>query len=211
MTPPTLGLILAGGSARRMGGGDKPLLRLGGRTLLDHVVERLTPQCMAGLALSANGDPVRFAGFPGPVLPDNVAGNPGPLAGILAGLDFAAERCPHVAHVISVAGDTPFLPRDLVSRLWTMAERSGTPIAIAASGEREHYTVALWPVALRRDVHAALVERDERRLGAFIARYGAAVATWPTEPADPFLNINAPADLATAEAVIADPERASRV
>lgn len=205
MTPPTLGVILAGGLARRMGGGDKPLLQIGGRTLLDRVVERLAPQCAAGLVLSANGDPARFAGFTGPVLPDTVDGHPGPLAGILAALDHVAAHDPGVAHVVSVACDTPFLPPDLVSNLHRACATGEAPIAVAASGGREHYAVALWPVSLRDALREALVGRGERRLGGFIARHGHAIATWPVDPIDPFLNINAPADLAAAEALIAVP------
>lgn len=197
-SPPRLGLILAGGLGRRMGGADKPLLRLGGRTLLERVVERLRPQCPGGLCLSANGDPGRFASFPGPILPDTAPGNPGPLAGILAGLDFAAEQRPDVTHVLSVPGDAPFLPDDLAERLF--AALGPAPIALAVSGGREHYTVALWPVALRADLRGALVERDERRLGTFVARHGAVAVEWPVRPVDPFLNVNTPVDLATAEA-----------
>lgn len=203
---PVLGLILAGGQARRMGGGDKPLLRLGGRTLLERVVERLGPQCGAGLALSANGDPARFAaGFPGPILPDSVPDQPGPLAGILAGLEHAAAR--GVARVVSVSGDVPFLPGDLVSRLDAAGPETG--LALAASGARQHYTIALWPTALRDDLRRYL-ERGERRVGAFIARHGAAVATWPAEPVDPFLNVNTPEDLAAAEDAAPTSEAAAR-
>ncbi|KAA0121116.1 molybdenum cofactor guanylyltransferase MobA [Methylobacterium sp. P1-11] len=197
MARPVLGLILAGGQARRMGGGDKPLLRLGGRTLLDRVVERLKPQCGAGLALSANGDPSRFSAFPGPILRDPVPDQPGPLAGILAGLEHAAAQ--GVARVVSVSGDAPFLPADLVARL--EAAGSETGIALAASGARQHYTIALWPTALRDDLRGYL-ERGERRVGAFIARHGAAAAAWPEEPVDPFLNLNTPEDLAAAEVAL---------
>ena len=193
--PPVLGLILAGGRARRMGGGDKPLLRLGGRTLLERVVERLAPQCGAGLALSANGDPARFGAFPGPVLPDPLPGQPGPLAGILAGLEHAAAL--GVADVVSVSGDAPFLPGDLVARL--REARGGAPVAIAASGSREHYTIALWPAHLRGPLRAYLAG-GERRVGGFIARHGARAASWPAQPVDPFLNVNTPEDLASAEA-----------
>lgn len=195
-----LGLVLAGGLARRMGGIDKPLLMLGGRTLLDRVAERLAPQCPAGLALSANGDPARFAGFPGPVLADGVPGRPGPLAGVLAGLDHAAAVGAH--WVVSAPGDAPFLPRDLVARLEAARAAAGAPLAHAASGGRGHYAAALWPVGLRADLRAALVERGERRVGAFLARHGAAVAAWPAGPPDPFLNVNGPGDLAAAEAAL---------
>lgn len=199
--PPILGAILAGGLSRRMGGGDKPLLMLGGRTLLDRVVERLRPQCPAGLVLNANGDPARFSGFPGVVVPDDLPGHPGPLAGILAVLDHAAAHHGEVEHVATVSGDAPFLPCDLVARLSTQVRHA--PIVMAASGGHRHYTVALWPVALRRDLRTALVEREERRVGAYLARHGAAAVEWGTEPVDPFLNLNTPADLDAAEVALA--------
>ncbi|GJD54255.1 molybdenum cofactor guanylyltransferase MobA [Methylobacterium dankookense] len=196
---PVLGLILAGGQARRMGGGDKPLLRLAGRTLLDRVVERLAPQCAAGLALSANGDPARFAGFPGPVLPDPVPGQPGPLAGILAGLEQAAAA--GIGSVVSVSGDAPFLPDDLVARLAAARDAAGGALALAASGERQHFTIALWPSALAGALRAYL-DRGERRVGGFVLARSPALAAWPTEPVDPFLNVNTPEDLAAAEAML---------
>ena len=201
MPPPVLGLILAGGLARRMGGGDKVLLRLGGRTLLERVTERLAPQC-AGLALSANGHPARFSDFLWPILPDGVPGHVGPLAGILAGMDHAARHRPDIAHLVSVSGDAPFLPVDLAPRLAAALAAAGAEIALAASGGRQHYTVALWPVALRTGLREALVERDERRVGAFIARHRTVVEAWPTEPVDPFLNVNTPDELAAAEAIL---------
>jgi molybdopterin-guanine dinucleotide biosynthesis protein A len=196
-----LGLILAGGLSRRMGGGDKPLRRLAGRTLLERVAERLEPQCAGGLALSANGDPARFRDvFSGAVLPDTIPEHPGPLAGILAGME-AAAALPGVTHVASVPGDAPFLPHDFIARL-VAAAAEGKPIALAASGERRHFTSALWPVDLRHDLRDWL-GRGERRVGGFIERHGAAVASWPVEPVDPFLNLNAPEDLAAAEAMLA--------
>ena len=203
--PPVLGLILAGGLARRMGGGDKPLRNLGGRTLLDRVVSRLEPQCGGGLILNANGDPRRFPDFPGRIVPDEVPDNPGPLAGILAGLDHAAAHHPGLTHVVSVSGDAPFLPLDLVARL--VGSGSGASIVMAASGPREHFTVALWPVALRGDLRHALVERGERRVGAFLKAHEAVAVSWPVEPFDPFLNINAPEDLAAAGSILAEFER----
>ena len=192
---PVLGVILAGGLARRMGGGDKPLRTLGGRTLLDRVLARFAPQCGAGVILNANGDPGRFPDFPGVIVPDGVPDNPGPLAGILAGLEHSAAHQPGTRHVASVSGDAPFLPHDLVARLVEAAGRAGT-IAMAASGGREHFTVALWPVALRADLREALVTHGERRVGAFLRRHGAVAVSWPVEPSDPFANINAPEDLA---------------
>ncbi|WP_018043015.1 molybdenum cofactor guanylyltransferase MobA [Methylobacterium sp. 88A] len=202
---PVLGVILAGGLSRRMGGGEKPLRMLAGRTLLDRVVERFAPQCGLGIVLNANGDPARFAEFPGPVVPDGVPDNPGPLAGILAALDHAAARHPSATHVASVTGDAPFLPLDLVERLRTGL--SGSPIAMASSAGREHFTVALWAVSLRDDLRASLVERGERRVGAFLRRYGAVAVDWPADPVDPFLNINTPEDLALAEALLPHADR----
>jgi len=191
-----LGLILAGGLGRRMGGVDKPLLPLGGEPVVARIAARLRPQCPAGLALSANGDPARFAqAFDGPVLPDPQPGSLGPLAGILAGLEHGAGL-PGVTHILSVPGDTPFLPGDLAARL--SASRGTSPVAVATSGGREHYTVALWPLALRDDLRAWL-EAGERRVGAFIARHGSAMVEWPAEPMDPFLNLNAPEDYLRAE------------
>ncbi|WP_301288715.1 MULTISPECIES: molybdenum cofactor guanylyltransferase MobA [Methylorubrum] len=196
-----MGLILAGGLSRRMGGGDKPLRQLAGRTLLERVAERLGPQCAGGLALSANGDPARFrAVFAGAVLPDTLPDHPGPLAGILAGLE-AAEAA-GLSHIVSVPGDAPFLPEDFVARLVATAVGEGKPIALAASGERRHFTSALWPIHLREDLRGWLA-LGERRVGGFIERHGAAVASWPVEPIDPFLNLNAPEDLAAAEALLA--------
>jgi molybdopterin-guanine dinucleotide biosynthesis protein A len=196
-----LGVVLAGGLSRRMGGGDKALRTLDGRTLLDRVVERFAPQCGAGLILNANGDPARFSGFPGPVVSDGVPGNPGPLAGILAGLDYAARLHPGVKYVASVTGDAPFLPADLVARL----VRAEAPLAMAVSNGREHFTVALWPVTLRPALHDALVIRQERRVGAFLRAQGAVPVEWPAKPLDPFWNINTPGDLAEAEAHLSDP------
>lgn len=198
----SLGLILAGGLGRRMGGTDKALLSVGGRPILARIVERVGPQCAAGLALSANGDPERFSGvFGGLVLPDTIPGLPGPLAGVLAGMEHALAL-PGVTHVLSVPGDAPFLPDDLVARL-SAAVLGRAPIALAASGGRDHFTVALWPIALRDDLRAWLAA-GERRVGAFIARHGASVVDWPTEPLDPFLNLNAPEDLLRAEALLRD-------
>ncbi|WP_265502086.1 molybdenum cofactor guanylyltransferase MobA [Paracoccus beibuensis] len=195
-------MILAGGRATRMGGGDKPLLMLAGRPILAHVLDRLAPQ-VDGLALNANGDPDRFAGFGLPVRPDSRPGHPGPLAGILAALDWAQER--GAASVVTVAGDTPFLPMDLVSGL--LGARGPLGLAVAASmdaahGLRDHPTCGLWPVALRDEL-AATLDRDERRVRAFARRHQPGTARWDNVPIDPFTNINTPADLALAEAHLA--------
>ena len=210
MIPPTLGLVLAGGLARRMGGGDKPLREIGGRTILDRVLERFAPQC-AALVLNANGDPARFAGTGLPVVPDDVPGFAGPLAGILAGLDWAAEHRPDLAWAASVAADTPFIPGDLVGRLHAAREAAGTPLACAASGGWTHPVNGLWPVALRADLRRALVEEGERKIDRWTARHGIAAAEWGTAPVDPFFNANGPEDLAEAERLLAvtDGQRSS--
>src|SRR3954451_22198558 len=147
-TEPTFGLVLAGGLARRMGGGDKALIRIGDKTILDRVLERLTPAC-AGIVLNANGDPSRFASHGLPVVPDTVPDFAGPLAGILAGLDWVATHRADVTWMVSAPGDCPFLPRDLVVRLHAARREAGAPLACAKSGDWRHPVVGLWPVALR--------------------------------------------------------------
>lgn len=196
-----LGVILAGGLSRRMGGGDKALRPVAGRTALARVAGRLGPQC-AAMVLSANGDAGRFAGAGLAVVPDGVPGFAGPLAGILAALDHAAAHRPDLADVASVAADTPFVPRDLVQRLLRARAEAGATLAIAASGGRRHPAIGLWPVALRAELRRAL-EAGERRVAAFAERHPLALAAWPMEPVDPFFNVNRPEDLATADALAA--------
>ncbi|MGR3466675.1 MAG: molybdenum cofactor guanylyltransferase MobA [Shimia sp.] len=195
MRPPPA-IILAGGQARRMGGGDKALLPLGAGCVLDTILARLAPQA-GPLALNANGDPARFARFGLPVLPDTVADFPGPLAGVLAGMDWAAGL--GADFVVSVAGDTPFFPGDLVPRLLLAAEEA--PIALAAT-DGLHPTFGLWPTALREDLRAAL-KGGTRKVLAFTDRHGMAEARWPVTDPDPFFNINTPEDLARAQAWVA--------
>lgn len=200
---PTLGLILAGGLARRMGGGDKPMTRVGGATILSRAIDRMRPQC-AGLILNANGDPARFADTGLPVIADDVPDFAGPLAGILAGLDWAATHVPDVTDVASVPGDCPFLPRDLVTRLHQVRAAASLPLACARSGEWRHPVVGLWPVALRADLRAALTGEGLRKIELWTARHGVALAEWPDAPVDPFFNVNAPEDVAAAERLAAD-------
>jgi molybdenum cofactor guanylyltransferase len=196
----TLGVVLAGGLARRMGGGDKPLRPLGGRPLLDHVLERLAPQ-VAGVVLNANGDPARFAAYGLPVIPDGIADFPGPLAGVLATLDWIAERRPEQPWLVSVPGDSPLIPGDLVARLHAAREAAGMPLACARSGGWTHPPVGLWPVALRDDLRAAL-RGGERKIDRWTARHGIAHADWDTAPHDPFFNANTPEELAEAERLL---------
>jgi len=190
-------VILAGGLARRMGGGDKPLRAIAGRSLLARVIARLAPQCNA-LVLNANGDPARFAQFGLPVVADSVAGFPGPLAGILAGLDWVAANCPDAGFMLSAPADCPFLPRDLVARLHAARVAQAARLAVAASAGQSHPVIALWDVSLRDELRAALAS-DLRKVGAFTARYPLATVEWPTTPLDPFFNANTPDDVAEAE------------
>jgi molybdenum cofactor guanylyltransferase len=196
--PPTPGVLLAGGLARRMGGGDKPMRRIGGRTILDRVIARLKPQC-DGLVLNANGDPARFAAFGLPVIPDTVADFPGPLAGVLAALDWAAANRPDVAWILSAAADCPFLPRDLVARLHQARSGQDAQLAVAASAGQIHPVIGLWSVALREELRHSLVVEDIRKIDRWTARYRLATVTWPAEPLDPFFNANTMDDIAEAE------------
>ncbi len=202
MIPPTLGLVLAGGLARRMGGGDKARIEIGGVSILDRVLATLSAQC-TGIVINANGDAERFADTGCVVVPDNVEGYPGPLAGILAGLDWLATQNNGIEWIVSVPGDCPFLPDDLVERLHMARRKMGTgvPLACARSGEWRHPVVGLWPVALREDLRKALVQEHLRKIEMWTARHGVAIAGWPTEPVDPFLNVNTPEDVARAEQI----------
>jgi len=195
------GVILAGGLSRRMGGGDKTLLTLGDRPVLAHVIERLRRQ-VGAMALSANGDPERFSRFGIPVLPDSEPDYPGPLAGVLAGLDWAsgcgAER------IVTVAADSPFFPTNLVERLEDAA--MDAPVSLAATqvpdrGILRHPTFGLWPVALRDDLRIAL-RGGLRKIVVWADRHGVSLARFGSEPFDPFFNLNRPEDMLTAESIL---------
>ncbi len=197
-TPAIPGLLLAGGLARRMGGGDKPMRQIGGRTILDRVIARLKPQC-DGLLLNANGDASRFASFGLPVIADTVENFPGPLAGILAGLDWLAAHRPDVSWMLSAAADCPFLPRDLVARLHCARTQQDAQLAVAASDGQSHPVIGLWSVGLRDELRHALVVEDIRKIDRWTARYALATVSWPAEPLDPFFNANTVDDIAEAE------------
>lgn len=200
MTAP-LGVILAGGRATRMGGGGKALRMLGGRRLIDHVITRLAPQCDA-LAISANDDPARLAEFCLPVLPDSLPDHPGPLAGVLAGLDWAAAQ--GAGAIVTVAVDTPLFPGDLVARLMAGAGASGLCLAASpdATGQlRRHPTFGLWPVALRQDLRAALIG-GLRKVAIWADAHDAGIARFDSAPFDPFFNVNTPDDMVMAEALL---------
>jgi molybdopterin-guanine dinucleotide biosynthesis protein A len=196
------GVLLAGGLARRMGGGDKPMRTIGGRTILARAIARLAPQC-DGLILNANGDPARFAAFGLPVIADGVADFPGPLAGILAALDWAATNRPEVKWILSAPGDCPFLPRDLVVRLYQALVNENAELAVAASGGQSHPVIGLWGISLREELRHALVVEDIRKIDRWTARYRLATVSWPVKPLDPFFNANTVEDIAEAERLAA--------
>lgn len=196
------GLLLAGGLSRRMGGGDKTLRQIGGMTILDRVVERVRPQVSA-LVLNANGDPARFAAYGLPVVADSIADFAGPLAGVLAGLDWAAAHRPDCDLVVSVPTDAPFLPRDLVARLVAEVGEAGADLACAASGGQAHPVIGLWPVRLREDLRGALVDEGIRKVDVWTGRHRLVTVEFPIGRIDPFFNANRPEDLAAAEGLLA--------
>ena len=203
MTAPVAGVLMAGGQSRRMGGGDKCLRPLAGQPILSHVIARVRPQ-VGPLVLNANGDAARFADFGLPVAPDVVEGFAGPLAGVLTGLEWAAQNVPESTHVASFACDAPFLPRDLVARLSAAVEAEGADLACAASNGRAHPVFGLWPVRLKDDLRRAMMEEEIRKVDVWTARYRLVTvefseAETPAGMLDPFFNANRPEDLEEAE------------
>jgi molybdopterin-guanine dinucleotide biosynthesis protein A len=199
--PDVVAVALAGGRAMRMGGADKGLRLLGGRPALAHVLGAVAPQ-VAAVAINANGDFARFAAFGVPVLADIAAGQPGPLAGVEAGLAWARAAHPAAHWLLTVPTDAPFLPPDLVARLHAAATAKGAAIAVATSGDWTHPTAALWRVDLGPAVSDALAA-GTRKVMDVQAAHGAVAVEWPVQPHDPFFNVNTPADLAVAEAMLA--------
>ena len=196
------GVLLAGGRARRMGGGDKCLRRLGSETLLARVIARARDQ-VGPLILNAGGDPARFAAYGLPVVADVIAGFAGPLAGVLTGLEWAAANAPACPWVATFPTDAPFVPEDLVARLLAALEAEGAELACAASGGRDHPVVGLWPVRLAPELRRALEVEGVRKIDLWTARFRLARALYESDPADPFFNVNSPQDLARAEALLA--------
>jgi molybdopterin-guanine dinucleotide biosynthesis protein A len=192
-----IGILLAGGRATRLGGGDKGDEIVGGRAILDRVVATLRPQCDT-LILSANGDPARFARLALPVVADASDEQPGPLAGLHAGLDYVAAHHPRCRFVVTVPTDAPFLPDDLVARLQDTRIADRAMIVCARSGGRPHYVAALWSVGLRHDLGVAMARDGVRQVRRFIERHPFAYADWPVTPVDPFFNVNTAEDLAEA-------------
>jgi len=184
-----------------MGGGDKCLRELGGKTLLERTIERVQPQVKA-LVLNANGDPARFADYGLPVIPDIVDGFAGPLAGILTGLEWVREHVPNCPWVLSTPTDAPFLPDDLVQTMKDAVDELFADMACAMSNGRSHPVVGLWPVRLAGELRKALIEEDIRKIDAWTARYRLAEVEFPADPVDPFFNANRPEDLAEAERLL---------
>jgi len=199
-----VGVLLAGGRSSRMGGGDKCLRKLGGRTILARTINRLRSQ-VSDIVINANGDASRFATFGVPVVPDSIVGYAGPLAGVHAGLEWVKANRPDAVHVVTMATDTPFFPTDLVRRL-LQASNDRSALRIAKSDAGTHYVIGLWPVALADALKVSL-ERGERKVGAWTKAHGAIEVFFPPvdvagQSTDPFFNINAPDDLAAAEALV---------
>jgi molybdenum cofactor guanylyltransferase len=195
-------VILAGGRATRMGGVDKGSQRVGATSLIAHVLAALKPQCST-MIINANGDTARFAALGVPVVSDDVPGFAGPLAGILAGLDYLAAHHSDLSYAASAATDTPFLPDDLVAKLHAARLVANAEIAVARSDNIVHPTFALWPIDLRDDLRAALVDEDLHRVTTFFSRSRCAYADWSTISFDPFFNVNTPDDLRIAEEILA--------
>jgi molybdopterin-guanine dinucleotide biosynthesis protein A len=194
--------VLAGGLARRMGGGDKARIEIGGATILQRVLDCVKPQC-SRVIINANGDPDRFADTALPVMADSVPNFAGPLAGILAGLDWAVANAPNSEWLLSVPGDCPFLPTNLVARLHEVRAAADVPLACARSGQWRHPVIGLWPVRLRDDLRHALIGEGLHKIELWTARHGIAIADWPDTPVDPFFNVNTPEDAARADAIVA--------
>lgn len=201
-TEAVAGVLLAGGLARRMGGGDKGLQLLGGQPILARIVERVRPQ-VGALILNANGDPDRFAAYGLPVVPDVVEGFAGPLAGVLTGMEWARANVTGATWLASVATDAPFVPRNLVARLRDAAEQETRPLACAVSGGRTHPVMALWSLDLADELRRALIGEGMRKIDAWTARYGVTTVAFDDDAMDPFFNVNTPDDLAEAERLIA--------
>jgi len=197
-----VGVVLAGGLARRMGGGDKGLVLLQGRPILDHVLERLGPQ-VDRIVINANGDPKRLAGYHLPIVADAIEGFAGPLAGVLAGMEWAARQG-GAEWIVTAATDTPFFPLDLVARFEQAVAEERADMACAASGGRRHPVFGLWPVALSADLSRALTADGIRKVDLWTARHRLAIAEYADRPYDPFFNVNRPEDLAEAQRIAQD-------
>lgn len=208
MPDKTIGVILAGGLARRMGNIDKALITLAGKPLIEHVAHRFAPQCDQ-LIINANGDAKRFNALGLPVVPDTIDGFPGPLAGILAAMEWARKNRPDARWIVSIPADTPFAPPDMTSRFLHTITDAGAQLTCARTNNRTHPVAGLWPVALAQDLHTALSEENVRKVDLWTARYTLVPTDFDATPHDPFFNINRPEDLATAEKLLHNNDHAS--
>lgn len=197
-----LGVVLAGGLARRMGGGDKSLQMLAGRPILDRILERFSPQ-VDSVILNANGDAARFARWNLPVAGDAIPDYAGPLAGVLAGLAWAKQNRPDVSDIVTVPGDGPFLPRDLVARMMAARDAAGADLACAVSAGQAYPVVGLWPLRLHDDLRKAMLDEDIRKVDRWTARHKLVQVEFAALPVDPFFNANTPDDIAEAERLLA--------
>lgn len=193
-----LGLLLAGGLARRMGGGDKAFIEMGGRPLLDYAIERARPQ-VSDLILNANGDAARFERFGLPVVADVIEGFAGPLAGVLTGMEWTAANAPGIEWLATFPIDAPFFPTDLIERMGAAIDDDNAEMACAESGERTHPVFALWPIRLKNDLRKAMVDEDMRKIDLWTARYKIVHVPFDTANGDPFFNINRPENVEEAE------------
>lgn len=204
--PQAIGVLLAGGQARRMGGGDKCLRHLAGKPILAHVIEKIRPQ-VDTLVLNANGDPERFEDFGLTVVPDVIEGFAGPLAGVLTGMEWVIANRPDCPWIVTIATDTPFLPTDLAPKMMAALEEKEAELACAVSNGRTHPVFGLWPISLAGALRTAMVDEDIRKVDRFTGRYRLAEASFPTTPHDPFFNTNRPEDLTEAERLLASQPR----
>ncbi len=202
----TLGVILAGGLARRLGGGDKALTEVGGKPLLAYAIERLSPQ-VDRIVINANGDPARFDAFELPVVADTVEGFAGPLAGVLAGMEWALLNAPDCAWVATVAIDAPFFPEDLVSRLFEAVSEDSADLACAETNGRAHPVFGIWPVRLVGDLQHALVVEDIHKVDVWTGNHRLSLVPFPAPVVDPFFNINRPEDVVEAARIMSDQKK----
>ncbi|UUX50533.1 molybdenum cofactor guanylyltransferase MobA [Nisaea acidiphila] len=193
-----VGVLLAGGQSRRMGGGDKSLRMLAGRPILSHVIERVRGQ-VGTMVLNANGDPSRFSDFGLPVVADVIPGHQGPLAGVLTGMMWAKEHVLDAEWILTVATDAPFVPEDIAGRLTAAIEAEGADLACAESGGRNHPVIGLWPVRLAGNLRSAVLDQEIRKVDRWTANFRLSVVHFADEPTDPFFNINHPDDIQRAE------------
>ena len=196
-----VGVLLAGGQSRRMGGGDKCFRTIGGVTILAQIIQRVQEQ-VSQLVINANGDSLRFAGYDLPIVGDTVPGFAGPLAGILSGMEWVVKHAPDCSWIASIPTDAPFLPQDLITRLSDAMGNEGNDLACAASAGRAHPVIGLWPVKMRANLRHALVNEDVRKIDAFTENYKVTVVNFDSDPIDPFFNTNRPEDLEEAEQLI---------